>query len=95
MTLTGLALGRFAGLQGLLVGGIAGAAYGVLTCKKLSPIIKKKLFSANEKLNDQEIVATLKIIKENNPKVSKKQALDILANVKTEITKNPGTYRFV
>jgi hypothetical protein len=43
--LTGLAVGRILGLQGLLAGAAAGLALGLLTCRHLQEPIKRKLFS--------------------------------------------------
>ena len=41
-TLTGMAIGRFAGLQGLLIVGGAGVVAGLLTCRHMEEPLKHK-----------------------------------------------------
>ena len=38
-------MGRWVDLQGLLIDGITGTAYGLISCKILQEPIKQKLFS--------------------------------------------------
>lgn len=92
-TLTGLALGRFAGLQGIIIGGVAGLAWGLLTCKYVKEPIKHKLFSTNAILQDQELGNLLNIIRSKHPSITKKDALELLAQVRNEVSKNSSNYK--
>lgn len=92
-TLTGVAVGRFGGLQGILVGGLAGLAYGLVGCKYINKQIKEKLFSSTAKLRDDEIKTLLSQIRTRHSTISKKNAIELLANVRLKIAKNKGKYR--
>lgn len=92
MALGGMAVGRWVGLQGLLVGGIAGAAYGLMSCKTLQEPIKQKLFSKTSRLTDHEIVAALRALRFQSPLMKKDQALEVLAAIRQEVAANPGKY---
>lgn len=92
-TITGMAVGRFAGLQGLLAGGIAGAVVGLLVCRQLTPAIKRKLFSRAEVLSDSDIVSLTGELQKQHPQLNRSEALNLLANIQLEIIKNPGEYR--
>ena len=61
-TLTAMAVGRIGGLYGLLGGAAVGVAIGLLTCPFLKEPIKQKLFSDDEPLSDEELVATLEAV---------------------------------
>ena len=78
------ALGRFLGVPGVLGVGVAGLAYGLMTCKRLAPAIKNKLFSANVRLSDQELLQALQAMREQKPGIGKGQALDMFAAVRSE-----------
>ena len=92
MALGGMAIGRWVGLQGLLVGGIACAAYGLMSCKTLQEAIKQKLFSKTSRLTDHEIVATLRALRFQSPSLKKDQALEVLAAIREEVALNPAKY---
>ena len=76
-----------------MAGGIVGTAVGLLTCKRLQEPIKKKLFSSQAHLRDHEIVAALREIHRQRLKLSKQDTIDLLANVRREISLNPQKYR--
>jgi hypothetical protein len=80
--LVGVAVGRFAGLPGLLAGAIAGVAYGLLACKKLSPLIERKLFSRMDRLSDGEILQVLGVLQRDAGVSSKADGMYVLAQVR-------------
>src|SRR6185503_8287456 len=92
-TITGMAVGRFVGVQGVLIGAAAGAAYGLLTCRRLAPAIKRKLFSRGDKLSDHELAQVLQAVKEQSDVRTKSEAMNLLAAAREEILKNPAKYR--
>lgn len=79
--LVGVAIGRFAGIHGVLAGALAGLALGVANCKYLkgAEVIKYKLFSSNEKLSDQELKWVLQAIKFETEVKSKSDAMYLLS----------------
>jgi hypothetical protein len=95
MALSGAAFGRLVGLKGLVVGGVGGAVYGLLSCRTLAEPIKAKLFSSTAKLTDGEIAAALRAIRLQHPSVSKSDALRQLAAIRSEVARNPMKYRGV
>lgn len=92
-TIVGIGVGRFLGLQGVLAGAAAGAAWGLLTCKHLQAPIKQKLFSPLAKLSDHELTSALRAIRSQHPRLSKAKAMDMLAQARFEISRNPRQYR--
>ena len=92
MALGGMAVGRWVGLQGLLAGGIAGAAYGLMSCKTLQEPIKQKLFSKTSRLTDHEIVTALQALRFQSPLLKKDQALEVLAAIRQEVAASPTKY---
>lgn len=88
MTLTGLAVGRFGRLPGLLLGGGVGLAVGIKACRSpmLQEPIRQKIFSAQSRLTDQEVLAALRAIRQERPGISKKDAMALLAQVRTSGT---------
>ena len=80
--LIGAAVGRFGGLYGLLGGAIAGVAYGLLTCKKLSPLIERKLFSRADRLSESEILQVLGVLQRDAGVSSKADGMYVLAQVR-------------
>ena len=92
MAVTGAVVGRWIGLQGLLVGGIAGTAYGLMSCKVLQEPIKQKLFSQTSRLTDHEIVSAIRALRFNAPPLKKNQAMEALAAVRQEVARNPAKY---
>jgi hypothetical protein len=92
MTLGGMAVGRWVSLQGFLVGGIADAAYGLMSCKTLQEPIKQKLFSKTSRLTDYEIVARLRALRFQSPSLKKDHALEVLAAIRQEVAANPTKY---
>lgn len=63
-----MAVGQWVGLQGLLVGWIADAAYGLMSCKTLQEPIKQKLFSKSSRLTDHNIVAAIRALRMQSPR---------------------------
>jgi hypothetical protein len=92
-TLTGLALGRFGGIHGLVVGGAAGLAWGLLTCKYLKEPIKRKLFSHSERIHEGELSSLLNTIRSQHPALTKNQAIELLAQIRSEISSNTAQYK--
>ena len=77
--LTGAAVGRILGLQGLAVGAAAGLAYGLMACPHLKEPIKRKLFSQNGKLSDAELSHALQTVKRETGVKSKADAMFLLS----------------
>lgn len=84
-TLAGGAIGRFAGLYGLLAGAIAGAAYGLATCRRLAPAIEHKLFSSNARLTESEALEVMNVLREQGGVKSKADAMYVTAAVRYAI----------
>jgi hypothetical protein len=82
----GAAVGRFAPVQpfGVLAVAAAGLALGLLTCKRLSQAIEHKLFSQNDTLNDQELLQTLRILRDETGVASKSDAMRLLSHIRFE-----------
>lgn len=93
MAITVIGVGRFLGVQGVVAGAVVGAAWGLLTCKRLAPAIKQKLFTQASRLDDGEVVQALQALRETKPGLSKPEALRLLAGVRQEIAGNPARYR--
>lgn len=87
-TLVGAAVGRFGMLPGLLAGAGVGLAIGLLTCRKLSPSIERKLFSKNQGLTDQELLQVLKIVRDETGAQSKSDAMYLLGYARVAMAKN-------
>ena len=85
MTLVGMSVGRFGALPGVLLGAGVGLAVGIKACKSpmLQEPIRQKIFSAKSRLTDQEILAALRAIWQERPGITKKDALSLLAQVRT------------
>lgn len=86
MTVVGAAVGRFGGLYGLLAGAVVGVAYGLVTCRKLSPVIERKLFSRTERLDDDEILAILRVLAQDGGVRSKADGMYVLSQVRHAAT---------
>lgn len=82
--LMGPAVGRLGLLSGVLAGAATGLAFGLLTCKRLSPAIEHKLVSQNERLNDQELLQALRIIRDETGVTSKSDAMRLLSYIRFE-----------
>ena len=77
---------------GVIAGAVGGAALGLLACKVLQDPIKKKIFSAAARLTDHEILMALRALRVQQPNISKEDALNLLARIRLEATKNPAKY---
>jgi hypothetical protein len=77
--LVGGAVGRFGGLYGLLGGAAVGLAIGLVTCHRLSPAIEQKLFSRTAALTEQELLQTLRVLREQTGAQSKSDAMYLLS----------------
>jgi hypothetical protein len=84
MTLVGMAVGRFGGLPGLVLGGGVGLAVGIKACRSpmLQEPIRQKIFSAHARLTDHEVLAALRAIWHERPGISKSDAMAVLAQVR-------------
>lgn len=78
----GLAVGRIGMLPGLLAGAAVGVAVGLLTCRKLSPMLERKIFSSDARLTDEEVLAALRIIRDEMGVTSKSDAMYLLAHAR-------------
>src|ERR1017187_10157919 len=79
--LTGMAEGRFVGVEGDLVGGVVGLAIGLMTCKRLSPVIKQKLFNPEITLTERVLLESLQALREVKPGIGKSEALNLFAAI--------------
>jgi hypothetical protein len=80
--LIGGAVGRLGSLPGLLAGAATGLAIGLLSCKRLAPAIERKLLSGTERLNDQELVQALRVVRELTGYENKSDAMYLLARAR-------------
>ncbi len=76
---TGAAVGRFAGLHGLLAGAAFGAVVGLNRCPTIAPAIRQKLFTPHARLAPDEFRALVRQFKQSNPRLTTPQALDLIA----------------
>lgn len=88
----GATLGSIAGGQTLL-GAAGGAVWGLWTCKYLKEPIKQKLFGSTHAMSELEFRQALAAAKMSNPKVSKNQALEILATARHDASRAPAKYQ--
>jgi hypothetical protein len=72
-------------LPGLLAGAATGLAIGLLTCKRLSPAIERKLFSEHERLSEHEILQVLRVVRDETGVQTKSDAMYLLSHVRREI----------
>jgi hypothetical protein len=84
-TLTGMAIGRFGGLGGLAAGAVVGLTIGLLTCRKLSPAIERKLFSQNEALSEHELLQALQVVRDETGVQSKSDAMYLFQQARIAI----------
>ena len=82
-TLIGASVGRLGMLPGLLAGAATGLAIGLLTCKRLSPVIEKKIFSNSEPLSEGELLSVLRLIREQTGVNTKSDAMYLLTQVRS------------
>lgn len=82
-TVVGLAYGSAVPLPG---GAIAGAAYGLmiglLACKRLSPLVERKLFSKADSLSDAELSGVLIAIRDQTGVENKSDAMYLLTQAR-------------
>lgn len=83
MALVGAAVGRFGALPGLFAGAATGLAIGLLTCKRLSPAIEKKIFSSKERLSDAELLSALRVVRDQTGVQTKSEAMYLLSQART------------
>jgi len=84
-TLTGAAVGRFGMLPGLLAGAAVGLALGLLTCKRLSPAIEKKIFSTNERLTEAELASALRVMRDQTGVRDKSDAMFLFSQLRVAV----------
>lgn len=65
-------------LPGLLAGAATGLVVGLLTCKRLSPAIERKIFSSTERLTDGELLSVLRVIRDQTGVQTKSEAMYLL-----------------
>lgn len=85
----GLAIGRFAGVPGLVVGGAVGLVVGLKMCPTVAPAIRKKLFTPNARLAPHEFRQLVRDIKRANPRMSTEAVLDHIAAERLSVLGGP------
>ena len=90
--LIGAGVGRFLGLQGLLAGAGAGLVIGLMACPKLQEPIKRKIFSQNARLTDQELTQAMAVVRSETPVTSKSDAMYLLGVARQQYASNPGAF---
>jgi len=86
----GIMVGSWAPVVGSLVGAASGLAVGMMTCKKLSPAIEKKLFTY-ESFTEKELTQVIKVVKEQTGVKNKSDAMYLLSHARVAaITKGDG-----
>ncbi|MEI8266729.1 MAG: hypothetical protein WCI59_13395 [Betaproteobacteria bacterium] len=88
--LTGVAVGRILGLQGIAAGGAAGLVIGMVTCKKVAPIIERKLMN-EEPMSEGEVASVLKLIRDETGARTKAAAMGLLAQARAAVRAAGGS----
>lgn len=102
-TATGAVVGGIHGgvvlsLPASVIGAAGGVAWGLLTCRRLAPVIRWKLersglLGQRSELTERELVEALKAVRDLRPGVGKAEAINLLAAARQEIARNPGKYQ--
>lgn len=87
--ITGAAVGRILGVQGLLGGAAAGLVIGLIACKSLKEPIKDKIFSPLSKLSESELTQALIAVKDETGIINKKEAMLLLGVARNEYISQP------
>ena len=90
--ITGVSVGRILGLQGIAAGGAAGLVVGLVTCKKVAPMIEKKLMN-NEPMSEGEVGGLLKMIRDETGSKTKAAAMNILSHMRAAVQAAGGSLR--
>jgi hypothetical protein len=90
-TLIGAGMGSLAGGQ-TLPGAAGGLVWGLFTCKYLQEPVKKKLFG-QARMSEAEFKQALAAVHRQYPRMSKGDALGLLATARQTAARNPGQYR--
>ena len=88
--LTGVAVGRILGLKGIAAGGAAGLVIGMVTCKKVAPIIERKLMN-EEPMSEGEVASVLTKIRQETGVRTKAAAMGILAQARAAVRAAGGS----
>lgn len=93
-TIAGLSVGGFGGNVVTVVGGAAaGLAYGLVSCRRLSPAIEKKLFSSTERFAEGELLSVLRVIHDLTGVQKKSEALFLLIHARQAAVATGQTIR--
>ena len=92
-TLVGAAVGRFGMLPGLLAGAATGLVVGLLTCKRLSPAIERKIFSSTERLTEGELLSVLRVIRDQTGVQTKSEDMYLLSQARVAATASGESIR--
>jgi hypothetical protein len=90
--ITGVSVGRILGLQGIAAGGAAGLVVGLVTCKKVAPIIERKLMN-NEPMSEGEVGGLLKMIRDETGAKTKAAAMSVLSHMRAAVQAAGGSFR--
>jgi hypothetical protein len=90
-TLIGLATGAALAVPGMLAGAAEGLAVGLLTCRRLSPVIERKLFSRTESLSDRDLLTVLKVVRDAGGVRTKSEAMYLFSQVRTALAAGPDS----
>lgn len=82
MALSGVAVGRFAGLWGVLGGAVAGVLAGLVACRRLSPAIEQKLFTADARFSEAELLEVLLALHLQGGAATKREGMYVLTAVR-------------
>jgi hypothetical protein len=88
----GATWGAAAGGQ-ILLGAAGGTVVGLFSCRHLHEPIKRKLFSRNGRLSEEEFRLTLIAAQREFPFASKTRLLDLIAEARIEAAREPSRYR--
>lgn len=96
IAVTGMAVGASASVGvGALPGFIVGGIIGLKTCNRLSPILKKKIFSEKAALSENELSEVLKQLRQENPNITKQEALYSFSQMRETMNKLPWDFKAV
>lgn len=80
--LLGAAVGRLGALPGLAAGAAVGLLIGLATCRKLAPAIQRKLLSHSDALSESEVLAVLRVLRDDAGVATKHDAMYLLGRAR-------------
>jgi hypothetical protein len=97
-TLVGASFGALSGAgafsaPGAIAGAVVGRAIGIKACKRFAPALKEKLLSSKSSITESELSSVLKHLREENPMITKQQAIETLAEFRKSVGQYPWDFQ--